>query len=155
MIPVLLFKTWYTMKQLSSLLILVILITAGMTSCQKENLDVAEAFDLESHTGRYDFNIELETLRDGVKTITEHQSIGYVTKENDHMIKVLFDFAAPKVNCVYEYIVKSDGSFFSTYRGAGERTGKFEETSIVFEETIDLGNGNYKHLDFHGFSALK
>jgi hypothetical protein len=137
------------------MLILVILFTAGMTSCQKEALDIKEAFDIESYTGRYDFEIELETFRDGVTTLSNHASVGYVTKEGNYTVKVLFDYAAPKVNCVYEYLVKPDGSFVSLYQGAGDRIGQFTGGNVTFEETIDLGNGNYKRLDFVGFSGHK
>ena len=138
------------MKHIFKMIIFAILITAGMNSCQKETLVVEEAFDIEAYTGRYMFDIELETLRDGVKTVSTHESVGYVTKESAYVIKILFDFAAPKVNCVYEYLVKPDGSFVSLYRGAGDRNGQFTETNVVFEEEIDLGDGNYKHLDFLG-----
>jgi len=138
------------MKHIFKMFIFAILITAGMSSCQKETLAVEEAFDIEAHTGRYVFDIELETLRDGVKTVTMHESVGYVTKENNYTIKILFDFAAPKVNCVYEYLVRPDGSFVSLYRGAGDRNGQFTENNVAFEEQIDLGDGNYKHLEFLG-----
>lgn len=138
------------MKQFLKLLFLISLISSVSTSCQKETLDIEEAFDIEAYTGRYLFDIELETLRDGVKTVSLHESIGYVTRESAYTIKILFDFAAPKVNCVYEYLVRPDGSFVSLYRGAGERNGQFTQPNVAFEETIDLGNGDYKHLDFHG-----
>ncbi len=142
------------MKHVFNLLILVILITAGMSSCQKDLVEKPEAFDIGEYTGRYEFDIEERTFRDGVLTTTNHKSIGYVTEENPYMIKVLFDFAAPKVNCVYEYVVKPDGSFYSTYRGAGDRTGQFDGGTVVFDELIDLGGGNYKHLDFLGISTI-
>ena len=143
------------MKHIFKPLILVVLLAAGITSCQKEALDIEEAFDIESHTGRYEFEIELETLREGVATRSSHASVGYVTKESEYTIKILFDYAAPKVNCVYEYLVKPDGSFVSLYQGAGDRIGKFTEENVSFEETIDLGNGNYQRLDFVGFSEPK
>lgn len=140
------------MKHIFNLFILVILLTTGMTSCQKEAIDIEEAFDIESYTGRYVFEIELETLREGVTTLSDHTSVGYVTKESDYTIKILFDYAAPKVNCAYEYLVKPDGSFVSLYQGAGDRIGEFSENKVTFQETIDLGSGNYKRLDFLGFS---
>jgi hypothetical protein len=148
-------KTRYFMKHIFNLFILVILFAAGMTSCQKEAIDIEEAFDIENYTGRYVFEIELETLRDGVATLSNHTSVGYVTKESDYSIKILFDYAAPKVNCVYEYLVKPDGSFVSLYQGAGDRIGYFSDSNVSFQERIDLGNGNYKRLDFVGFSGPK
>ena len=140
------------MKHILRMLILVTLFIAGMSSCQKDTLEVAEAFDLEDYIGRYDFEIELETFRDGKSNISIHESVGYVTKENDYTIKVLFDFAAPKVNCVYEYVVKPDGSFHSTFKGAGERIGQFVDGNVEFEELIDLGDGDFKHLEFLGLN---
>ena len=133
-----------------TLLLTLLLFIIGFTSCQKENTAPVELFDIEEHTGRYIFDIDFEVLRDGELTKSTHTSIGYITKESDYVIKVLFDFAAPKVNCVYEYAVRTDGSFYSLYRGAGDREGLFVNDMVEFSEMIDLGDGNYKQLMFTG-----
>ncbi|WP_235296756.1 hypothetical protein [Portibacter marinus] len=143
------------MKLIFKVFILAFLTFAGMNSCQKEQTEIVEAFDLEDYIGRYNFDIELETFRNGESVVSYHQSVGYVTKENDYTIKVLFDFSAPKVDCVYEYVVRTDGSFYSTFRGAGDRTGQFIDGNIQFEEHIDLGYDNFKHLDFVGTNYSK
>ena len=122
-----------------------------MTSCQKDSLEALESFDLENHLGRYVFDIDFETYKDGVSVTETHNSVGYIRKVNEHTIKLLFDLSVPKANCTYEYIVKADGSFFSAYKGAGERTGEFIDKGIQLTEEIDLGNGNHKKLDFSGF----
>ncbi len=121
-----------------------------MSSCQKEALETIEPFNIDSYTGRYNFDIELITEREGTTTSEFYNSIGYVTKESDYTIKVLFDFYSPNVNCVYEYAVRPDGSFYSLYGGAGERTGGFADKLLTFTEIIDFGSGNYKKLDVSG-----
>ncbi|WP_235296757.1 hypothetical protein [Portibacter marinus] len=143
------------MKQYLFILIPVILIISGMNSCQKGDFEIIETFNLEDHIGRYEFDIDLETFRDGVKNVSTHHSVGYVTKENDYTIKVLFDYSEPNINCVYEFLVRSDGSFYSTYKGAGDRSGQFIDGNIEFQEKIELGNGNFKHLKFIGVNFSK
>lgn len=138
------------MKCINKLVMLAILLIVGMTSCQKEQISEVELFNIEDYTGRYVFDIELQTMRDGELKREYFNSVGYVTKESNYSIKILFDYAAPKVNCVYEYAVRPDGSFFSLYRGAGDRTGEFENDFVSFDETINLGNGNFKNIAFTG-----
>ena len=147
-------QTNYYMKRLSLLTkIFAFFLILGfmMTSCQKDSLEALESFNIENHLGRYFFDIDYETYKDGVSVNETHNSVGYIRKVNEHTIKLLFDLRAPKVNCTYEYIVKADGSFFSAHKGVGERTGEFIDKGIQLTEEIDLGNGNYKKLDFSGF----
>ena len=146
------------MKQLNyitKLLALLLIIGFTLTSCQKDSLEALESFDIEDHLGRYVFDIDFETYKDGVSVKETHSSIGYIRKVNDYTIKLLFDFGAPKVNCTYEYVVKADGSLYSTYGGAGERNGELVDGGIQFTEVINLGNGNYKELDFSGYASNK
>lgn len=140
------------MQYVNNLFFLGLLVILGMTSCQKEVQQEVKLFEIEDFTGRYVFDIELETVRDGQMVIQNFESVGYVTKESDYSIKILFDYAAPKVNCVYEYAVRPDGSFYSLYRGAGDREGQFTGDHVDFSEIINLGEGNYKSLDFSGLT---
>jgi hypothetical protein len=141
------------MKIINSLIPIALLICVfGLTSCEKDILEIPEHFNIDEYTGRYIFDIKLDVLRDGELTTEIYESVGYVTKESEYRIKILFDFAAPKVNCVYDYAVRPDGTFYSIYRGAGDRTGKFYEKTVEFEEFIDLGSGNYKKLEFIGLT---
>lgn len=142
------------MKQLnyiSKLLAFLLIIGFAMTSCQKDSLEAIESFDIEGHLGRYVFDIDFETYHDGVTVKESYSSVGYIRKVNDNTIKLLFDFSVPKVNCTYEYIVKADGSLYSTNKGAGERKGELVDGGIHFTEVITLKNGNFKQLDFSGY----
>ncbi len=139
------------MKRINNLIkFVIVFFVIGITSCQKENITNGQHFNLDDYTGRYVFDIKMETNRDGNLATEYFNSVGYITKKNDYIIKIIFDYAAPKVNCVYEYAVKPDGTFVSLFKGAGERSGKFIDNTTEFSEKVDLGNGNFKNLEFFG-----
>lgn len=127
-----------------------VLIILLFASCTKEALNETSFFDFDDYIGRYDFVIDVETLRNGESIIQTYESAGYVRKVNDYQIKVLFDAFAPQIDCKYEYAVRQDGSFFSLSESAGTRNGSFLTNGIEFSEVINLGNGNFKRLDITG-----
>lgn len=139
------------MKQLNRITGIVVLFAAILlVSCNKETSIEKPFFDFEKHIGRYVFDLEQITFKDGSSSSEHSTAVGYVRKVSDNQIKVLFDAFTPKVDCKYDYLVKPDGSLYVLSDHPGIVEGRFMDQGIELTTQINLNTEDFIRLEILG-----